>query len=467
MKTHHIIYSLLALSLTLSSCKKFLDIKRGDDKAYVTTVDDCQKLLDNYEKMNTGYPYDGEISADNYFILDATFNATGTRILPVEKNFYYWVPTAQRLTGEQNWLNTYQTVYTANLVLENLEKIRKEGGNESAVNPVKGAALFYRAFAFWQIAQLYTKPYSAATAGQDPGIPLRLSPDMNDKSSRGTVQETYDRIVQDLSDAINLLPNTSSISSRPNKVAAYAMLARVYLTMQDYPNALINSNSALLLKNTLLDYNNLSKTSSTPFTRFNNAEVIFHAVCARSNILEPGIIASLSIAKIDRTLAASYVANDLRSKIFLKANSGPLHIGTFRFTGNYEPTTSSTFFIGLAVDELYLIQAECYARAGNTEAAMKSLNDLLVKRWSTGTYTNMSATTPEGALSKILEERRKELLMRGLRWSDLRRLNTADIVRRVDGNGAIAATLPANSLLYVLLIPADVINVGHIPQNAR
>lgn len=464
MKTHHIIYSLIALSITLTSCKKFLDIERGDNKSYVTTIDDCQQLLDNYEKMNTGYPYDGEISADDYFVLNATLTAQSTSILPEEKSFYYWLPAAQRAVGAANWQNAYQTVYTANLALENLEKIRSEGGDQAAINILKGSALFYRAFCFWQIAQIYAKPYLTATAGQNPGIPLRLKSDINDQSSRGTVQDTYNRILQDLTEAASLLPNTSSISSRPNKTAAYAMLARTYLSMQDYPNALINANAALQLNSTLLNYKDLS--SSVPFIRFKNAEVIFHSVCARSNILAPGTAGS-NIAKIDRSLAASYESSDLRKKFFLKPNSG-IHAGTFRFSGNYDANTTSVFFNGLAVDELYLIRAECNARAGNTEVAIKALNDLLVTRWEAGNYTEIPTSTPsDQALSLILKERRKELLMRGLRWSDLRRLNNVDLVRMIDGNGTVVANLPINDARYTLLIPADVINVGHIPQNAR
>lgn len=468
MKTQHIIYSLITLSVMLTSCKKFLDIERGDNTSIIATVDDCQQLLDNYDKMNTGYPYDGEISADDYFVLDATLNAPTTTILPEEKNFYFWSPTAQRSVGGVNWQNTYQVIYTANLALENLEKIQSEGEDPAVINPVKGAALFYRAFSFWQIAQLYARPYTAATAAQDPGIPLRLKSDINDQSSRGTVQDTYNRIIQDLTEAISLLPNTSSIVSRPNKTAAYAMLARTYLTMQDYPKALINANAALALKNTLLDFNPLNRLF--PFSRFTNAEVIFHSTSgktnARSNILVPGL-ATASIAKIDRTLAASYAANDLRRSIFLKANSGSIHGGTFRFSGNYDGNNSSIFFNGLAVDELYLIRAECNARAGNTGVAMTALNDLLITRWVTDTYINMTALTPEEALSKILEERRKELLMRGLRWSDLRRLNNIDLERKTNGNGTVVATLPANNSRNTLLIPADVINLGHISQNER
>lgn len=482
MKTNQMKYNdarqgmtcLLLLCLLLASCKKFLDIKKSSDQFLLATAEDCQLMLDNYTKMNTGYPIDGEVSSDDYYITGSAYQ-TSTTIPQEEKELYTWNAGAQRISSEQNWLAPYQAVYNANLVLETLEKLK--GGSEDPVllNALRGSALFYRAYCFWNVAQLYTRPYNIATAAQDPGIPLRLDADINGKSARGTVQDTYNRILQDLNEAVSLLPNTSGIATRPTKAAAYAMLARTCLSMEDYPNALINANACLQIKGTLLDYNssavNKSLSSNTPFARFND-EVIFHAITYNKAsapvggaILAPGT-ASSNTAKIDPALAASYATNDLRSIVFVKRNSGA-HTGTFRFTGNYERAATAAFFTGLAVDEIYLIRAECYARAGNTDAAMQALNTLLSNRWMTGTYVNMTAATAEEALTRVLEERRKELLMRGLRWMDLRRLKKS-ISRSLTIDGVTTEyTLPAGDARYTLLLPKEVIENAKIAQNSR
>jgi len=70
-------------------------------------------------------------------------------------------------------------------------------------------------------------------------------------------------------------------------------------------------------------------------------------------------------------------------------------------------------------------------------------------------------------LNKILTERRKELLMRGLRWTDLRRLNketafATTLSRIVNGT---TYTLPPNDPGYVFRIPLSVINFTGIEQN--
>ena len=123
---------------------------------------------------------------------------------------------------------------------------------------------------------------------------------------------------------------------------------------------------------------------------------------------------------------------------------------------------------GIATDEVYLTRAECYARAGKVSEAMNDLNTLMIKRWKAGTFIPFTATSTSEALSIILEERRKETLFRGLRWLDLRRLNSEGanitLTRNVDNQ---TYKLEPNSPRYALPLPPDVISLTGIPQNER
>ncbi|WP_316841429.1 RagB/SusD family nutrient uptake outer membrane protein [Pedobacter gandavensis] len=500
MKAFKISLPILILSLGMVSCQKFLDVKKSSSQFFMSTSSDCQLLLDDYSKMNTGYPLDGEISADDYFL--SSSSAQLSNITQEEKDLYNWKPNAQRFSSSPNWVNPYNVINNANMVLQTLDKLKGGKDDPNLLNTLRGAALFYRAYCLWTIAQMYARPYSVSTASQDPGIPLKLDPDINIKSSRGTVQDTYNRIIQDLQEAVNLLPKTSAYTTRPNKIAAYAMLARTYLSMADYPNALVNSNSALEIKKDLLDFNTIDPDEVPAFTRFNK-EVIFHTISSYtfSNpsigaILLPGYYQEPNscVARINPALVDLYNSNDLRKSRFLKPNSIEVILkdsngkdipvtvedGTFQFSGNYEPTIDPTFFTGLAVDEVLLIRAECYARAGNIGPAAADLNLLLKTRWKPGSYVDMSTQTPpDVALNTILNERRKELLMRGLRWTDLRRLNKAAIriTKEVTFTGlntnpirvenTTTSTLPANDPKFTLLIPKGVLDNSSIAQNTR
>jgi hypothetical protein len=99
---------------------------------------------------------------------------------------------------------------------------------------------------------------------------------------------------------------------------------------------------------------------------------------------------------------------------------------------------------------------------------MTDLNTLLRKRWKSGTFADRTASSDADALNLILIERRKELVFRGLRWSDLRRLNldgaNITLTRKISG---INYTLSPNDSRWVFLIPAQEINQSGIPQNPR
>ncbi|SFE35142.1 SusD family protein [Chitinophaga sp. CF118] len=452
------IFSILLLfCLGFASCKKYVDIKKSSAQSFLETANDCQLLLDNYDLFNTNYPYDGELSADDYYLDDAGYNLD--RVTIEARTFYTWQSNAIRTSADE-WVGPYNKIYHANLILETLATL-----SGTDINNLKGSALFMRAYALWNLAQLYIKPYSTATE-QDPGLPIHLKSDINDVPGRGTIKDTYNRIIADLQEAATLLNITSAISSRPNKAAAYAMLARVYLSMGDYPNALTSANDALQLQKNLLDYNTIDTNTLTPFVRFNK-EVIFQSVKGKEDALDPGYGEGNS-AIIVPELINEYADNDLRKALFFKENVSDVDyttpLGTYRFTGNYEPSVSSAQFNGLAVDELYLIRAEGYARTNNAAAAIADINTLLRSRWTTGTYTDKTTTDTSAALAIVLTERRKELVMRGLRWTDLRRLKDKTLTRTV--NGTTYTLLPADNR-YTLLIPQEVITNSKLAQNVR
>lgn len=464
MKKYYWIYRLqIVTALLLSSCSKsFLDQKTNLSQGVPSTLTDCQAMLDDYQRMNASYSDHAEAAADNYYISDGIYNSlSNVNNSPEDKYNYSWHPQGEHVSA---WLTSYQVVYSANLVLNTLEKIAPTEANYQSV---KGSALFFRAFAFYHLAQMFCKPYISATAGTDPGIPLRLTPDLYELSTRGTVQQVYDRIIQDLKDALALLPDGVGVKSRPSKTAAYAMLARTYLAMQDYTQAGKMADESLKLQNTLIDYNATSSTptattvSSNPsaasFMRF-NVEVIFQAVTVYNTLDQFNM-------QVHPDLYNSYSADDRRKSVFFRQD---------RYRGNYDGsngTAQSNFlFMGLATDELYLIRAECYARAGNTALAMADLNTLMAKRM-VPPYINRTATSANNALVQILAERRKELIFRTIRWTDLRRLNQDPqfaITLRRDQNTIPYTPLQPNDLRYTFLIPTrEVINVTGMAQNPR
>ncbi len=449
--------SILVIVLLLSlctSCKKYLDKKPQQSLVVPSNLSELQAVLDDNQLVNISPNY-LELVADNYYVLATTLNSG---IQEEYRLNYLWDRNARivNVSSQEGWFSSYRTILKANLVLDLLPTISFEPSEQIAYNSLKGQALFHRAYQFYQLAQLFCRPYSSSAA-TDPGIVLKLTPLVTESYTRSTVQQTYDRIVADLKEAANLLPETALFPTRPSRAAAYGALSRTYLSMRDYDNARIYADTALSLKSTLLDYKSLIPANTLPVNYLANPEVLFESVGANDLLTYPRAI-------VDSNLYQSYSSSDLRKQVFFGDFGGGKHYfkGSYFSTGNfYDP------FTGVVTDEIYLIRAECFARAGNKNGAMADLNFLLRNRYD-NTFTDLTATDATDALTKILVERRKELIFRGVRWTDLRRFNMENanitLTRIING---ITYTLPPNDLRWVLLIPEDEINRSGIPQNPR
>ncbi len=456
----HLLWTILVAGIgILPACRKkdFLDAKPSSELFIPSTLDDFQELLDRDAIINET-PILGELCSDNYYPL--TSNMFWQQLNLKEHNACIWAPDVYQGQGNVgDWNTPYQAVFYANVVLEGIENVSVNSGNQQRWNAIKGAAYFTRAYAFYNLAQVFAPPYDAATAASDMGIPLRLSSGVDEVSVRASVKSTYSQVITDLTKALDLLPDTIAFSNRnrPSKPAVMALMARIYLSMRDYVNAGIWSNNSLALYDTLIDYT-LLPTSGTmfPFGRTNVETMYLSRLLSTTNVLK----ASVSSCIVDSTLYRMYDPNDLRRVIFFNTNANP------NIRGSY--SGSIYCFSGLATDEMLLTRAECYARAGNTVNAMNDLNKLLQTRWKTGTYIPFTAASPDSALALVLLERRKELPFRGLRWVDLRRLNkegyNITLSRTMLGQ---QYTLLPGDLRYVLLIPPDVISLSGIPQNPR
>lgn len=448
--------SVVIVFLSLIACEKdWLEEKRSLSLIVPTTLKDMRLLLNNATVLANDYAGLLEVSGDDYYLTNTTYQALS--FLP-EKNAHIWAKDVFEGTPNvQEWNNAYNQILITNVILEGLDKIRPDNSNQAEYNDIKGGALFFRAKAFFNIAQLFAKPYDKASAANDPGIPLKLTADVNEKISRQTLQQTYDRIIEDLTTAIELLRLVPAFKTDGSKPAAAAILARCYLSMGDYSNALVYTDMALKTYNTVLDFNTLNPSLSLPVPYMNEEVILFAPLTPTYSSFRP------TSGFITNDLFNSYHQNDLRRGIYFTRNTD----GTIGFKGNF--TGTSALFSGVATGELYLIRAEGHARAGNIVAAMNDLNTLLVKRFKTGTFQPVTAANAQIALDIVLQERRKELLRRGLRWTDLRRLNketryAVTLKRVINGQEYL---LPPNDVRYVLPIPDYIIQANGIAQNPR
>ncbi|MBB2953807.1 RagB/SusD family nutrient uptake outer membrane protein [Sphingobacterium sp. JUb56] len=461
---------LVGLLLLLQGCgKSFLEIKPNQRQKVPNTVADYMAILDNASSfinpVNSRSSHTlGIIGADEYEIPTAVYGTFPVGLtFDYQKNAYEW--NAKIYQGGEGGIVIptdfdmgYQRILLANLVLEGLTKIVPLSLEVEMWNHAKGMALFHRAWNYYCLLQLYAPVYSTVSAKSDLGIPLRKESDPTMKLARSSVHDCYDLVITDLKNALDFLPEKSIVKFRPNRQAALALMARINFQIEDYRAASDYASDCIDAGGALMDYNNL-KIQAYPFPIYGieNEEVIF-AMTAYDALAYSGEYLAVRLDLFD-----SYEATDLRKTLFFERDRNNL----VRYRGSY--FGNRFLFTGLALDEIYLIRAESMVRLGKLNEALKDLNLLLKNRYKKETYIDLAIQNKDELLDRVLEERRKELLFRGVRWEDLRRLNkdpaTATILKRNIASKEFE--LLPNSPRYVWPFPEEAINVGGYPQNLR
>lgn len=401
-------------SAILLSCgvkKEFLDEKPSSDVFIPNTIDDLRALLDN-DVYNNEMTELGTLSADEYYLMPGFWETLGAK----ERNTYTWASDIFEGQGRIRDYNLpYKQVFYANVVLDELAKNSVPNASQQDMDEVKGAALFVRGLAFYNVAQQFAGVYDENSSGNEPGIAIKLIPDVDEKSKRSTLKASYDQILDDLNQAVKLLPDSVPVllRNRPSKPAGFALLARIYLSMRNYGKAGQFADSCLKYYSKLINYATIDPNAFLPFSPQNN-ETLYQGRLNSLSAVVNGV--STPACVIDSILYRSYEDNDLRKSIYFIKNSS----GLPNMKGGYSGTILT--FGGLAVDEVMLIKSECLARDNRVGDAMQVLNNLLRSRYQRNTYVDKVAFTSEQAIRIILAERQKELVFRGVRWTDLKRL---------------------------------------------
>lgn len=428
----------------MESCKDVLVEKPDQSLLVPKTLEDFQAILDNFTVMNNGTPGLTNISSDDYITTDNGWAALTT---PVERNSYIWSEDVyENWTDIDDWNKPYKQVFYCNIVLDGLNDLNRSV-NIELYDRLKASALFYRSFAYYGLLQSFSPAYNKEKANLQPGIPMRNSSDINLPSEPLSLKVVYEKLMDDLLIAMTLLPDKTYINTRLSKLACYALMSRVFLMKGEFADAEKWASKALKIQNILLDYNSLPIGSARPFPQSflqGNEEVIYYAAMTSYSFHRA------SLTFVNPNLYSLYEEGDLRNDIFYyQGSSGHL------FKGSYTGTVAT--FSGISTNELYLTRAECRARLGNVSGSVNDINLLLKKRYKPDKFIKVTIEDSSELLAFILQERRKELVGRGGRWADLKRLNeegkySVVIDRIVNG---VQYELTPNDFRYSFPVPGS------------
>ena len=450
----------------LTGCNDFLDIKPKGEKI-PKTVTDYETLL-NYEsvqKVSDTYP---TYLTDDVYLPDVAQGTATPGLNSVEQSILNLYLFKKDVFGEAQddgfWFASYNRIYYYNTVIDNI--MNAEGPSEQQKHSIRAEALISRALEYLYLVNGYAKHYDVRTAETDPGVPLILDEDISKKDLvRASVKDVYAQIQSDLQAALPNLPaQPKGNAFRASKAAGYGILAKMYLYMGNYTEALKAANEVLEINNSLLDlkkYAVVKVQSSIGRTNvpqdIDNPENIYIKFAPYVYGLSSKVFGSDELISL-------FSEDDMRLQVYFTKNFR--NIPTDKYV--WAPYLRAN--LAVSSPEIYLIAAECEAREGSIERAIALINKLRDNRIKNN--TDIVATDRNDALQKVLEERRRELAMSGMvRYIDLKRLNQesqfAKTITHVTGEGMFS--LEPNSPLYVLPIPAKVMrfNKNSMKQNER
>ncbi|MFS4466893.1 RagB/SusD family nutrient uptake outer membrane protein [Maribacter sp. 2210JD10-5] len=370
----------------------------------------------------------------------------------------------------------YRIIRNANVIINGAENAT---GEEAERDAALGQALTYRAWAHFQMVQLYGQRYMPGGGNSQLGIPIRLTPD-NEPLARNTVEEVYAQVNQDLDDAIAVL----SDYNRPNKShldisVARGLKARVALVQGNYGIAADFASQAKegyeLMDNDTY-FNNFSDYSNVEwmwgsFIQEDQTDVFgnYGAYISRnfssSNIRgNPKAISSLLYDEISDT--------DIRKRLWDPTGEHPILPPGIEISSRHsrQPYTNQKFIAAGTGDsrmdvpymraaEMYLIEAEALSYSDET-AARQVLFELASNR--DPNYI-LSTNSGQALKEEIYVQRRVELWGEGFRFYDLKRLDLP-----LNRNGANHSAdlisdvfdVPAGDSRWQWLIPQDALNAN-------
>lgn len=456
----------ICVVVMLTGCNDYLDIKPKGEKI-PTTVSDYETLL-NYEsvqKVSDTYP---AYLTDDVFLPDVAEGTATPGLNSVDQSIRNLYLFKKEVFGDAQddgfWFASYNRIYYYNTVIDNI--MNADGSDEQQKLSIRAEALISRALEYLYLVNGYAKYYDVRTAESDPGVPLILDEDISKKNLvRASVKDVYAQIQSDLQTALPNLPMQAKGNAfRASKAAGYGVLAKMYLYMGNYAEALKAANAVLEMNNSLLDlkkYAVVKAQSSIGRTNvpqdIDNPENIYIKFAPYVYGLSSKVFGSDELISL-------FSEDDMRLQVYFTKNFR--NIPTDKYV--WAPYLRAN--LAVSSPEIYLIAAECEAREGSIERAIALINKLRDNRIKNN--TDIVATDRNDALQKVLEERRRELAMSGMvRYIDLKRLNQesqfAKTVTHVTGEGTFS--LEPNSPLYVLPIPAKVMrfNKNSMKQNEK
>lgn len=349
--------------------------------------------------------------------------------------------------NEEAVINKYPFVFYYSIILQ-ANLILEAAGNVVITDTLQmqgicGEALCFRAWAHFQLVQLYGGRYQQGKNNAQAGITYRKS-SWTKPLPRNTVEDCYRFIHEDIEGAIRGLEKYEPVEvTHFSLKVAYGLKARVYLTQQRYEEAALYARKAIqqasgegfrLMKGEEC-LNGFSRIISTTKEALwvshtlDEQTIAFYSFYAYMSWNFNSTPIRTTPRCIHSGLYAAIAATDIRREWWDPTGEKEGPAATYkkypyqhRKFEVVNTTISAGDFAYMRLSELYLTAAEALARSGQETEARQYLYDFVSTRDDRYILPVLSG---EELCEEIMKHRRIELWGEGFRFTDLKRLNIA------------------------------------------
>ncbi|MDB2607128.1 RagB/SusD family nutrient uptake outer membrane protein [Zobellia sp.] len=398
-------YTLFTMLLGLTSCSDELELEPKSElslDSFYTTESDFELALNG--------TYIADIHSDN-----TVPQSSGS--ITTRREFNDFNIAVDNSEINTRWNNSYLTIARANAILDRISEADIESATK---NRITGEAQFIRGLVYFNLVRIYG---SIPLVLQE--IPAAEALELP-QSSTGDI---YAQIVLDLTSAANLLPTSHSAASlgKATSISANAILGKVYLTIQNYPQVITTLANVTALEGGEVD---LLDSYAAVFDTANemNQEILFALRWTNdgvngnafnfdyTQVLQPSNLGTAD-------LLAAFETNDVRRDLTLNTVAKPDDILVYKFGVGENGRGESDWPVIRYADVLLMI-AEALNEEGYspTGEAFTLLNRIRA-RAGLNPLTSTEVPDQNSFRLAIEQERRVELASEGHRWFDLVRTN--------------------------------------------
>ena len=434
------------MAFTAVSCSDgWLDVEPTTavetDKS-INILSDVDVMLNGiYTTMQHAYAYSGRLVYYGDACGDDMMAYSSTK----RTGNYYTFNFTKDTAPSTFWSYPYEMIGLCNIILEKIDNVDTK--EEDLRDYYKGQALALRGMLLFDLTKFYGYPYKKDN-GASLGVPVVVSTlDKEAKPKRNTVAECYAQVIADLKAAVAAMDNDEGKAFHKGHISLFGvqtLLSRVYLYHGDDAEALAMAEKAIKgaeAKGYKLWTNAEYATAwANDASNGTKGEVLFEIVNTTDD--SPG---KESLGRLHSPRGYKDIC--LTSSFYALLNEDPADVrlqlleysSKRAFVKKYQPQDGEDIVDAniplIRLSEAYLNAAEAAVKTGDNVSAAKYLN-AIVSRANPDNSVDGSTVS----LSRVMTERRKELVGEGHRFFDALRDGGSVDRHDVKGQSKISST---------------------------